>query len=85
MSTNDSHVVIDVKEGEVPPKGIAQLVIKLTGKDKDTVDTAARVAGRSQQEFMRSVLVGAARKFLELHGVETRLTGKYIDLSATDD
>lgn len=85
QSVNRSHVVIDVVEGEVPPRGIAQLVIKLTGPDKDAVDTAAKLSGRTQQDFMRSILVNASRKYLALHGVDVTLTGKYIDLSATDD
>lgn len=50
---------------EIPPTGFAQLLIHLQHTDKAYVDAAAAAMGLSQQLFMRTLLVGAAKKLCD--------------------
>lgn len=82
--TRPSSVLVNL-DREIPPAGIAQLLIRLIGVDKDKIDAAATTAGMSQQQFMRLVLVSAAEKILSEANVHVEDSGRYIDYSKKDE
>lgn len=44
--------------------GDAQVILRLKGEDRDTIDLAARVLQYGQGEFVRTAVVNAARKII---------------------
>lgn len=54
---------------EIPPAGSAQLLARVSYEDHARVNDAARLLGMTQAQFLRTVLVRAADKVLEEHGV----------------
>jgi len=54
---------------EIPPPGKAQLLARVTYEDHARANDAARIIGMTQSQFLRTVIVRAADKILEEHGV----------------
>ncbi len=63
-----THVLVSLND--IPAKGMNKLLIHIEFEDKELVDKAAEIVRMSQQNFMRAVLVSAAKKVLEEAGVK---------------
>lgn len=53
---------------EVPPTGLSSLLVRTDETDHDLITAAARIVGMSQQKFMRTVLVSAAKRVMKEAG-----------------
>jgi hypothetical protein len=53
-----------------PESGIMSAIVRLTGRDKDHIDTAADKLGMSKATFMRILLVKGAQRVLQELGEE---------------
>lgn len=53
---------------EVPPIGLSQLLVRCDETDHALITTAATTVGMTQQKFMRTVLVSAAKRVLKEAG-----------------
>jgi hypothetical protein len=64
-----------VKLDSVPlNSGKYQMLMRLRGDDKLTVDTAAKALGLTQADFVRAVVVNGAREVLSQLGVHAPAT-----------
>lgn len=66
---------IDIKDfmvsvREVPKEGHARMLIRLELDDRKLINDAAWMIGMTQQAFMRSVLVSAAKRVMKEAGVQ---------------
>lgn len=53
---------------EVPPSGLSRLLVRTDEIDHAMITTAAKLVGLSQQKFMRTVLVSAAKQVMKEAG-----------------
>lgn len=53
---------------EVPPTGLSSLLVRTDETDHALINAAAAIVGMSQQKFMRTVLVSAAKRVMKEAG-----------------
>jgi len=53
---------------EVPPTGLSSLLVRTDETDHALITAAAAISGMSQQKFMRTVLVSAAKQVMKEAG-----------------
>ena len=53
---------------EIPPAGLSRLLIRTDETDHALITAAASIVGMSQQKFMRTVLVSAAKRVMKEAG-----------------
>lgn len=63
-----THVFVSMLE--IPLTGRYNLLVRLQESDRDLITHAALVAGMTQQKFVRTLLVNAAKKVLTEAGVK---------------
>jgi hypothetical protein len=74
------QLVVNMKRDD-PRMGIAQIVCKITGPDKDKIDAAAAALGLSQGKYVRILLVSASEYVMEQLDLEFAPSNQFVDLT----